>query len=337
MVCCLGIAQGVLAAGFFGGLLMKGQFGQFGRVRGAATMREKFLLGGFGMMFLGMLGTGVLLLYSRTTEARQSPRGTEAPIDENFALGQKKLIAPREMVATNTRLSRVVLKEIYWPRDKVPEGAITSIDEVQEMYAKVNLAADLPITRSQLTANTPSTGITTVLPPGHRAVTIEVNATQGLEGWATPGTHVDVLVTYKMPKTAIDTTRVAVFDAVVISYNGKMERISNPGDEGPLGRAVRNVALATVTLAVPFDDTLKIQTASSMGRLSLIARSPEETTRPLNDTFSATEWDERRETSKVVNDNTPAGFAEYTTPDGRRRSIELGRDGRMRENDPVIE
>jgi Flp pilus assembly protein CpaB len=152
-------------------------------------------------------------------------------------------------------------------------------------------------------------------------VTIEVDATAGVEGWATPGAHVDVQVTYRDPEDNIDKTRVAVEDAVVLSYNGRTEKIKDP-EQGEINRVDPT---STVTLAVTADDSLKLRTAGAIGRISLALRSSNDSRSVGSGIFAADEWDKsakKKEGTKFV----PKGFAQIKDESGNVKEFQLGPD-----------
>jgi pilus assembly protein CpaB len=244
---------------------------------------------------------------------------SDAKVDDTITLGTVVLVAPAEEVAAGTKLSRVQLRETFWPRDKVPAGAVRNSDEIKEMFAKVNLAANTPISRENLTLTPPSPGIDNLLPEGHRAITIEVDATGGVEGWATPGAHVDLLLTYLDAEDNLTKTRVAVEDAVVLSYNRNMERRGNGETDGAVGRSVSQIA--TVTLAVPFEDSLKIQTARRIGTIAMILRNLQEVRSRGEAEFTSRDFNTGRKSEKKASKAAiPTGFVKFRDLEGKETS-----------------
>ena len=194
-----------------------------------------------------------------------------APVAMNpmpASMGTVTLLAPEKFIRAGTRLSEVRFKEVYWPRANAPEEAVRDIAEMRSMYAAVDVAEGAPITRSQLTNEALS--IALPLTSGNRAVSIEVDATAGIEGWALPGSKVDVVLTY-MSEGQL-TSKVIVQLARVLSYGGSMDTADKVA---PRLRGARETK-KTITLDVSPEDALKITTAREMGRLSLMMRAPED-------------------------------------------------------------
>ncbi len=176
-----------------------------------------------------------------------------------------KLFGAERAIPKGTKLSEVNFKTLSWPRHSVPEDAIRTKEELATLYARVDLAPGMPVLKSQTTTqpvneNTASLRLT----PGNRAVSIEVDETSGLEGHATPGTHVDVVLTHSRGGEL--ESSIIVENARVLSYGGDTSIDKNPG------RGALKIN-RTITLDVSTADALKISTARQMGRLSLFMRA----------------------------------------------------------------
>ncbi len=103
--------------------------------------------------------------------------------------------------------------------------------------------------------------VASAIPPGHRAVTIEVDSRSGVEGFTGAGSSVDTIVTYRDQATGERKSMVAVENAKVLSVGGAAS-----GDTSAAGRSLGKT---TVTIAVPQRDARKIAAARESGELSL--------------------------------------------------------------------
>ncbi|MCB0339412.1 MAG: Flp pilus assembly protein CpaB, partial [Bdellovibrionales bacterium] len=155
------------------------------------------------------------------------------------------------------------LREVYWPRNQVPPGAIRDLAEVKALYAKNALPQGLPLVRTNLSEHAQQERLP--VRPGFVAKSIKVDATSSLEGHALPGSKVDVLLTY----VDVDqkATKVIVENATVLSYGGHVE-----APNSPLPMVGRPATYNTITLEVSRNDALTIATSERMGELSLILR-----------------------------------------------------------------
>ncbi len=103
---------------------------------------------------------------------------------------------------------------------------------------------------------------------GYRAMTIEVDSRSGVEGWAQPGTRVDVLLSYD-DKSNGKKVSVVSKSAEVLAFDEHPSSISN--GEKSQDKIRRLVTIRTTEL-----DGKKIELARSIGTLSLVMLGEEE-------------------------------------------------------------
>jgi pilus assembly protein CpaB len=248
---------------------MATKFGKYhypalGRVR-ASDDRERFMLIAAGGLFLFLTFVLVSVLkFSQSANAKED--ATQPAVPAPAALGTVSLLSPERYVRAGTSLSDVKFKSVFWPRNEVPEGAVRDESELKEQFASIDIAPGVPVQRRHLTKQ--AIGVSLPLTPGNRAVSIEVDATSSIEGFALPGTRVDVVLTYKEEGNL--TSKVLVQNARVLSLGGD----STPNFQ-VASRGLRPQS-RTITLDASPQDALKISTARELGRLSLLMRSPDD-------------------------------------------------------------
>lgn len=237
------------------------------KILGRGTEREKLLLIASAGLALSLLVITILVLNFKTSASATQDRGqTEDNSPAN--VGTVTLITPERVVKAGTPLKDVKFKEVFWPRNQVPDESVRDAGELSGHFAKVDLEPGMPVQRANITTEPMSVSLP--LSPGMRAVSIEVDATAGLEGHALPGTRVDVVLTYHEEGNL--TSKVIVQNARVLSYGGDITPINR---RSPVEKAVPVVG-RTMTLEVSTEDALKIHTARQMGRISLIMRSADD-------------------------------------------------------------
>lgn len=267
-----------------------------------------------------------LLVYSDSmVQAKETAIASANKTPQENGFGTIILVAPTSRVPKGVKLTSGHLREVHWPRDQVPEGAVRSLNEIVGMYTADNLPANQPIANNSVSPTPPTYGIGELLPPGHRAVTIEVDAITGVEGWATPGAHVDVYLTHRDQETGIFKTRVAVEDAVVLSYGGETRKLNQTDGE-------RTKIQNTVTLAVAFADSLKIQTAKAVGKITLALRNSSDVASQGSEEFAATDWEGQAPKAVAKDTFVSKGYAKYTDNAGSERQFILGNDERWWKN-----
>lgn len=197
---------------------------------------------------------------------RAVARDEIAPVAANAqpaAIGTVTLLAPERRVRAGQKLSEVSFKQSYWPRAQVPPDAIRDAAELKNAYAKMDIPEGMPIQKTHL-SDQPILA-TLPLTPGNRAISIEIDATAGIEGWALPGSFVDVVLT-GMREGELS-SRILVQNARVLSLGGDMRAERDERLRGGL-RDIKK----TITLDVSAEDALRIATGREMGRLSLMMR-----------------------------------------------------------------
>ncbi len=225
------------------------------------------LLGAAGLAISILLVITVVLNYR--TEARAKENIPLPPVSAVPAvIGTVTLLAPSRDIAPGTKLTMADLKEVYWPRNQVPQDAIHDISEAQNLFSKQKLSAGMPVLRTNLSSEPALTPLS--LTKGFRAVSIEVDAVSGIEGHALPGTRVDVVLTYMRKDDAL-TSKVLVQNARVLSYGGDDKPIAERAFMQNARRSMQSES--TITLETTPQDALKIETAKQLGHLSLFMRA----------------------------------------------------------------
>lgn len=243
---------------------------EFAKHRGSVKRkneRDRLLFVAAAGLAFSLLVIMLVVLNYQSDASAGNPITTSSVIPPS--VGTTSLYVLERPVKAGQKLGDVALKEAFWPRNNVPEGAIMDKAEVKELYAKYDLPANVPLTRDQFT-NQPGQS-TLPVTPGNRAVTIEVDNTSGLEGLALPGTRVDVVLTYS--KDGELTSKVIVQNARVLASGGDTKTVS----ERPTFERTVSTAARSTTLDVSTSDALKISTARQLGRLSLMMRANEDT------------------------------------------------------------
>ncbi len=201
----------------------------------------------------------IFIVANNEVEAKQIT--TRANLEPLSAPSTITLFSPEQTVRAGTKLSDVKFRETFWINNNLPQGAMQSLEEIRGMYAKIDLQPSIPVVASALTKQ-PRLGMNLPLSMGMRAISIEIDETQGIEGFAIPGTKVDVTLTRQRDSEL--KTNVIVQNARVLSVGGEASTYMD---------GTRRVSGRTMTLEVSPYDALKIQTSKQLGRLGLLLRS----------------------------------------------------------------
>lgn len=267
-----------------------------------------------GCLVVGLIMNIVLVMgqSGATVVGRQEAAGSQEVSQELVML-----YAPAAELDAGTRLSAENLRLVPWPRTNVPEGAMRRLEDLDGMFVKTGLPGGLPIVRSGISSSAPSGGIAEFLRAGYRASTIRVDETTGVEAWAQPGSHVDVLVTYYDKGEGEEKSQIEIENAVVLSYNRSTK---NDPVSAQLPKIGGN---ANVTLATPVPDAVRLGLIQSMGKISLLLRSVDDIRSSGKPSVSGGEI---RGSGRKPELKRPAAIASFRDKDGVDRRLELRQD-----------
>jgi len=230
----------------------------------------------------------------------------EKVAEPSYIVGQDDpvtLPVPSKQVQPGTRVKDIQFRTVVYPRRQVPPGALTSIEGIENSVTTVTLPASVPLFSDNFAASgSLRNPIIERIPQGMRAMTIKVDATSSVEGWAGSGARVDVLLVTP-ERTTVVAENVKILSA---------ERSISPV-EGTSMPSVPN----TVTLLVTQEQCLAINTAVPLGRIAFALRSNED-----GDTWKETSF--KPEYLKAPRqENQQADISGYVSVDGGKNAFAL--------------
>src|SRR5579884_110475 len=141
-----------------------------------------------------------------------------------------------------------------------PKKAIASFEQLKDKCLNKTINVEVHVTPDDLmTAET--IGLSNDIPPGMRAVTIQVRSDTVVGGFVLPRSRVDVISTTRTETGPL--ARIMLQDVLVLAVDTVHVR---DGDK-------QTIAASTVTLQVKPDDAERLALASSLGELRLVLRS----------------------------------------------------------------
>ncbi len=182
---------------------------------------------------------------------------------------------PEKPVPAGVAVREIAVRMEKFPEHQLPRGVVRDLSRVRDMVVMAPLPGGLPLIDANLAAPEEiANPVSGRIPQGMRAMTVRVDATSAVEGWARSGSVVDVLLVEK------DRTTVVAEQVKVIST----ERSLSPVDEG--GKApIPN----TVTILVTQEQCLAVNTAVPLGKIALVLRSNRDSEGWRSTRFSAQE------------------------------------------------
>ena len=109
---------------------------------------------------------------------------------------------------------------VDWPANIPIEGAATSIAAFVGRIALFPVAEKQPIRETLLAPAESTLGLTAKVPEGMRAAAVKTNELNNVAGFVFPGSHVDVLVTFR-PENGMNLMTITVLQNVEVLSTGE--------------------------------------------------------------------------------------------------------------------
>jgi len=179
-----------------------------------------------------------------------------------------KILVAMSDINIGEKLDAQTVKLEEWPKDRVPEGAVYELTEVEGKYSRMRMYSGEPILQAKLMDSNKNSPTVTI-PKGFRVVSVKVSVETAGGGLIQPGDRVDVLVLLRKSAEVPETgARTILKDVNVFSVDGATERGT---DEDGQTRA-----LSTVSLLLTPRQAESVTLASELGRLFLTLRRPDD-------------------------------------------------------------
>jgi pilus assembly protein CpaB len=175
-----------------------------------------------------------------------------------------KILMTSEAVDFGEKLTAKKLQLVEWHANTLPEGAISSIEElnlsVDEHYFLPKIRKGAPVFRDQITAPGQKPGLSAMISGGMVAVTVPVNTITGVAGFVLPDERVDVLLVRRegsgrVADVVLENVRVLAVDSAFSAVDG------NP-------RPAKSV-----TFELSRENAQRLILANGLGDISLALRS----------------------------------------------------------------
>lgn len=194
-----------------------------------------------------------------------TPPPVLAPEDDSVIIP-----TPSRPIARGEQLSNVQWTYLKWPKSRIGNEYLTSIQDYQKAVAISPLPQMLPVPRAALSFNgVEANAVVEGIPQGMRAITVKVDIESSVEGWARSGNTVDVIVIRASKDSADGLEAKVIAENVKILSAGRSTEAQASGSTAPS-------APSTVTLLVNQEDSLKIKTASNFGKLTFALRGTDD-------------------------------------------------------------
>ena len=213
-------------------------------------MQQHRVLIAFGIAWLSALLLS-WYVYKRTT----------APQARNLV----SVVAAARDLAIGKRIQTEDLRLLSLDRKDLPRGAFLKTADVIDRAVATPISAGELLLSAKLAAKGSGEGLTALIEPGMRAVSVQVNEISGVSGFIQPGTRVDVLFTRIFQNGDAATTTI-LQNVKVIAYGRQLDPSAKIDP--------RDTARPTVaTLLVTQQEAQKVVLAEQRGRIQLVLRN----------------------------------------------------------------
>ncbi len=154
-----------------------------------------------------------------------------------------------------------------WPKEKIPPGALSKMEEITDKRTRVNLYQGEPVLAKKVLDKNESTAGSEI-PKGWRLYTVQGDAISSHGGLLHPGDRVDVLVFVQKGVVGIEAgTKTILQDIKVFAVNDQVRTSEdNKGSD--------SITAKTVTLLVTPSAAEKLALANEIGKIKLVMRGP---------------------------------------------------------------
>lgn len=223
----------------------------------------------------------------------------------------------RDVVVTSSdltfgvKLDKTMLRLARYPKDAVPDGAYSTVDSVVGQTTKVFMGAREPVTSIKMSSR--GGGLSMLIRPNMRAVSMEVNQVSGVSGFVLPGDRVDVLVTVDMHSSASNASTNTLLQNVEVLAAGQK---TSQKDGAPM-------SVQSVTLLVDPQGAEKVAHAIHEGEIHLVLRNPDDQAEVKVDQYSTSQMLGYTAPAPVVHhsSSTPAPVVTKERDPGKIRII----------------
>ena len=173
------------------------------------------------------------------------------------------VVVAKHPIDAGTRLGMADLEIKEWPQEAVPLNAANFVESLIGRITSADIASGEPVLPAKLISKDTKT---LSIPDGYRAMTLPITGITGVGGFITPGARVDILTV--VPKSIEGSSDSNEQLSKILMQNVKV--LASDGDPndtgGGRGKKSGGSSEATITIAVPAEQAVKLALAFNNGR-----------------------------------------------------------------------
>jgi pilus assembly protein CpaB len=223
------------------------------------------------------LGLAALLGVAAAVVGYYGLSGMAARAAAGASASYRDVVVTTNDLTFGVKLDPSMLRVAHYPKDAVPDGAYSTVDSVVGQTTKVFMGAREPVTAVKMSSR--GGGLSMLIRPSMRAVSIEVNQVSGVSGFVLPGDRVDVLVTIDQHTSSSNPVTNTLLQNIEVLAAGQK---TSQKDGAPM-------SVQSVTLLVDPQGAEKVAHASHEGEIHLVLRNPDDLAEVKVDQYSTGE------------------------------------------------
>ena len=232
-------------------------------------MKQKLLL-------LGAVLFGVLAFMFTFTQINREKARLQGETYKVYLIQVVKNISEGEKITEDMIQKKLVQRFRNARYDREIPFDRRSLVIGREVQSAISAGTLLQWSDLKVSLSSGKTGLTSLIRPGYRAISISVDATSSVTGLVQPNNYVDLIGTFRFPDTkgdsSLDTITMTILQRVrVIATGTDMGFLSSGGQAAYVPRSY-----STVTLELTPKEVEMIIFASQKGRLTMSLRNYEE-------------------------------------------------------------
>ena len=213
----------------------------------------------FAIAFLLAVGTSYLVF----SWLKEQAASFSQPV---FASEQKMVAVAAADLAWGTKITPEMIKLVGYPDGTAPDGHFNSIESLNGRVLLTAVRHQEPIIDSKLAPVGSTGGVSGILDPAKRAMSVRVDDVIGVAGFIKPNDRVDVMVTIDVAGSSGRMITKTILEYIKVLAAGT--EIVRTGKEEEAKQ------VQVVTLEVDVIEAEKLALGSTQGRLRLALRNP---------------------------------------------------------------
>lgn len=187
---------------------------------------------------------------------------------KNSASELNNIVVAKAEIPVGAKITAEQLTLLPIPNGSAPDGVFRKLEDAVDRVALIPIGMREPVTEFKLAKIGTESGLSAVIPPGYRALTVKVDEVVGVSGFVMPGSYVDVVaVIVPVAGSSVSQgpiSKIVLQNIKVLASGARLDSPSDQRQPSPVN---------AVTLLVTPDQAEKLVLAANESKLQLVMRN----------------------------------------------------------------